>query len=231
MVYQNPTFFGLAYACRLFRQIDVPSGLDQLGHATGGTVDLQNPNHVEALLAWLNDWQCRIDGKSFTVLAAKLTQWFESWNPRLLKPEVTLTDASDHELNDIADAYAELKQVRGLGPTITSKILFAVRPEAAIPWDAPIQTEFQLQPGERNDYRAMLALSKSEAEAVIADAARCGVASEQCIPAAIGSPARTLVRLIDEYHWITITRRHEVPSAQDLKQWIGWASPQCEGER
>jgi len=35
MVYQNPTLCGLAYACRLFRQIDVPSGLDKLGHATG----------------------------------------------------------------------------------------------------------------------------------------------------------------------------------------------------
>jgi hypothetical protein len=68
----------------------------------------------------------------------------------------------------------------------------------------------------------MLALSKREAELVIADAARCGVAREQCIPAAIGSPVRTLVRLPDEYHWITITRRHEIPSAQKLKQWIGW---------
>ena len=125
----------------------------------------------------------------------------------------------------------ELKQVRGLGPTITSKILFAVRPEATIPWDAPIQGQFMLHRGKRNDYRSMLALSKREAALVIADAARCGVAHEQCIPAAIGSPVRTLVRRLDEYHWVTITRRHEVPSAQELKQWTGWASPQREGER
>jgi hypothetical protein len=60
MTYQNPTLFRLAYACRLYRQIDDPSGLDKLARAAGAAVDLRNPNHTKALLEWLNDWQCRI---------------------------------------------------------------------------------------------------------------------------------------------------------------------------
>jgi hypothetical protein len=137
---------------------------------------------------------------------------------------------SDHELDVIVNAYGELMKSRGLGPTITSKILFAVRPNAAIPWDELIQAQFKFQRGGRDDYRSMLALSKDELEMVIADAARCGVTDVRNIPEAIGSPDRTLVRLLDGYHWITITRRHEVPSPEMLKQWVGWASPHDEGQ-
>lgn len=51
-------------------------------------------------------------------------------------------------------------------------------------------------------------------------------AASQHIPRVIGSPDRTLVRLLDEYHWIAIIRRHETPTPEELKQWVGWASPQ-----
>ena len=41
---------------------------------------------------------------------------------------------------------------------------------------------------------------------------------------AIESQALTLTELLDQYHWVTITRRHKVPTSADLTRWIGWAS-------
>ena len=86
-----------------------------------------------------------------------------------------------------------------------------------MPWDAAIQEEFKL------GYRAMLVRSKDEGSKLIDDAARCGVLDPQNnIPSEIGRPQHTLAQLLDEYHWITITRGHEIPSHGDLRQWVQW---------
>ena len=88
-------------------------------------------------------------------------------------------------------------------------------------WDAFIQSAFQLK-GDRAGYRNMLVLSKAEAENLEADAARCGVADWRSIPDVVGRSGYTLPKLLDEYHWVTISRRHQIPAREDLQQWIGW---------
>ena len=55
------------------------------------------------------------------------------------------------------------------------------------------------------------------------------VANSRMIPQAIESQALTLTELLDQYHWVTITRRHKVPTSGGLARWTEWAS--CETAR
>jgi hypothetical protein len=71
----------------------------------------------------------------------------------------------------------------------------------------------------------MLVRSKHEGAMLVEDAARCDVTDPLEIPAKVERPNNTLSQLIDEYHWITITRRHEIPSRDEMKQWAEWLGP------
>ncbi len=62
-------------------------------------------------------------------------------------------------------------------------------------------------------------LTRSREELLVANVGSSGV-PESAIPQVVGSLGRTLVLLLDEYHWITFTRRHEIPSIADLRQWL-----------
>jgi hypothetical protein len=126
-------------------------------------------------------------------------------------------------LDVLADAYEALMPIRGLGPTGASKLLFAVRPTTAMAWDAAIQTKFDLR-GDREGYRAMLARSKREAKILVADATRCGITDRRSIPETVGRSGHTLPKLLDEYHWVTITRRHQIPVFEELRQWMQWCA-------
>jgi len=222
MVYQNPTLFGVAYASRLFREVDTAQAFEKLREETGPALNLRYPDsngHAQALLKWLNNWGCRIDAKSSQALFESWGNWFRKWRRRL--PDVELVDAGERDLDIVADAYDALLAIHGLGPTSVSKLLFAVRPETAMAWDDPIQKEFGLV-GDRAGYRRMLTLSKAEAENLVADAARRGIADWRTIPDEVGRSGHTLPKLLDEYHWVTITRRHQIPALEDLQRWTTW---------
>lgn len=223
MAYKNPTLFGVAYASRLFREVDASQAFEKLRKATDHRLDLQYPDnnrHAQALLEWLNKWGCRIPAKLPDALFKNWWNWSQHWGKQL-PLGLGLCDASDCDLDILADAYDALLSIRGLGATGASKLLFAVCPETAMPWDRAIQTELKLA-GDRAGYRAMLKHSKREAEILVEDAARRGIADYRTIPVKIGRAGYTLPKLLDEYHWVTITRRHQIPDCEELRQWMGW---------
>jgi len=226
MPYQNPTLFGMVYASRLHREIDKSLGFDeQLRRKTLPALDLQDRDHARALLEWLNKWGCRITKDSFPKISRKLGRWFGEWQPRLPHTGRGLVSLEDRDLAALIEAYDKLLAIDDFGPTSASKALFAVCPDAAIPWDAAIQANFASPGRAPESYRLMLVRSKHEGELLIADAARCGVAEPQDIPREVGRPDHTLVQLLDEYHWITITRGHEIPSREVVQQWAKWVGP------
>jgi hypothetical protein len=210
MEYQKPTMLGLAYVCRLFREVETPMFQG----------DLQSSAKALALLKWLNNWGCRINTASLPALSKKLLAWSREWTSQLPR-NVALVEFRGPHLDHFAAAYAALRTL-GLGSTSASKTLFALRPKAAIAWDKPIREQFHLNADGSEAYRAMLVLSKEEAETVIADAARCGVTNWRDIPERVGSRGRTLPQLLDQYHWITVTRGHRVPTRAELERWSAW---------
>ena len=198
---------------------------EELLRRTAPAVDLQNGVHAQALLEWLNKWGCRIATTEFPALSARLKIWIEQWGGRLPLANAEIVDLQAPGLDAIADAYDALLKARLRGPTCAAKILFALRSKAAIPWDEPIRAEFNLS-RSRQGFRDMLQRSKDEAEKLISDAAaRCGGGNPRDIPSVIGRPTRSIVRLLDEYHWITITRGHQIPICDELRQWVAWACP------
>lgn len=220
MTYRQPTFFGMAYAARLFHEIETAKYLPKLREKVGLHPDFLDQRHALAVLLWLNEWGCRIRKSQFGAIAIGLSEWFDRQRHQLPRGEIQALQ--HHELDAVAAAYGELLAITEFGPTTAAKALFAVCPAAAIPWDKAIQNEFGLVGRDAGQYRGMLERSREEAKALIADAARCGVVDHQTIMDSLGSQARTIPELLDQYHWITITRRHLIPNRDDLKRWMAW---------
>lgn len=220
MSYQSPTLFGVAYTSRLFREVEPTDTLKAFRDKTGSAPNLLNPEHARALLQWLNKWGCRITKGSFDSILPKLADFFQKWARQF--PRAELQNLQAHHLDALAGAYSDLLAIDEFGPTSAAKALFALCPHAAMPWDAAIQAAFGLSGREREKYRSMLVLSRREAETLIADAARCAVGDIRSLLNMTGTHALTLPKLLDEYHWVTITRRHQIPNCEELKQWAGW---------
>jgi hypothetical protein len=220
MPYLRPTLFGLAYATRLFRQLDYQSSYEAF-RAAASPLDLTNQDHVTLLRDWLNKWGCRIKkDKAPAEFSRPLADWSRRWTPRL--PSQHLRNLSDPEIALLGDAYWDLRN-SALGPAAAAKTLFALRPETAIPWDELIRVGLDFK-DNRAGYPGMLRRSREELHRLVLDASHFGI-TESDIPAQIGSPGRTLARLLDEYHWITLTQGCEIPSGDDLKHWLVWAQP------
>jgi hypothetical protein len=215
--YVRPTFFGIAYASRLFRQQDYQSTYQAFSDATS-PLDFTNASHAEALRTWLNQWGCRISKQK--PISRPLANWARNWTAQL--PHRSLRDLREADVDLLGNAYWELRNSI-LGPAAAAKAMFALQPETAIPWDQAIRDRLGLK-DNRDGYPEMLRRSRQEANFIVEDASKLGI-SESDIPKEIGSPGRTLARLLDEYHWITLTQGHQIPSVDELKLWLSWICP------
>jgi hypothetical protein len=166
---------------------------------TGGAVDLSHPAHRTMLLRWLNTWGCRIryprPGEP-APFDADLHAWWNTWNTAL--PRHDLATLTDGEIGATSEAYAALTEVavsdkRRLGPTAAAKALYALRPEAVMPWDAAIAARLY---GARDAgaFAQHLRLGRAWAQAVLARG-----------PVAL-RPGISLAKLLDEHLYETITR-------------------------
>ncbi len=106
-----------------------------------------------------------------------------------------------------------------VGATGAAKILHALRPRVLPPWDDPIRAALDLD-GSRDGYLAFLLDVQSNVRRVEAEAAALGITD---IPKALGRPASSLPKMIDEYYWVTLTRGHVPPSEEELTTWSTWA--------
>lgn len=190
------------------------SGVDktwlQLLEDTKPAIDLSLPDHRTILLRWLNSWGCRIryprpgEPAPFDTGAAK---WWESWSAVL--PDVSLVWLTDDDIEAVASAYAELaampvasgKVRRTLGPTAAAKALYALRPNAIMPWDAAIAAELH---GGRDGaaFGRHLRLGREWAAKVIAEAG-----GEDAVAGLVGRPGISVAKILDEYLYVTITMR------------------------
>ncbi len=209
---RNPTLFGAVYASRLIHEIDASSYGD-FRNETRPKLDLHNPQHAQLLLKWLNSWNSRLKDAWFP--DEELRQWQDEWLSKL--PVRDLARLQSGDLDALVRAYEALVQIGHIGPTIASKIPFAACQHAAMMWDAPIREAFG--GGGHDGYRGLLEQSQREAKALIDDADRCGVTVQEIVRAA---DAPTLAKVLDAYHWITITRGHVIPSPKEVQQWLKW---------
>jgi hypothetical protein len=226
----------LAFACYVRSAMtDYDGPYVELRENTKPELDLRYPAHRHALLQWLRAWGCRQFVVEYEKLASdELADWYGQWAAALFPIETSLLDLSDAQLELVKAAYAGLadrtagkKNSRGgklsiarVGPTGAAKILFALRPDALVPWDDPIRAHFRLG-GSAQDYTRYLWEVRSQLQELCTDCEKLGCVFES-LPTRLDRPHSSLPKLVDEYFWVTITRNCPCPPADQLAEWVSW---------
>jgi len=199
---------------------------------TAGNPDLSNERHRLKLLKWLNQWGCRQFKKDYHNHASnQLYEWYKENQDLLPNKDTNIWELVDFvsigklftSLSSRVASYKERDEKEiavSFGPTGASKILFAIRPKSLIPCDIPMRDKFQLS-SDSGGYITYL-------KKVISS---CRELEEQCkknnfsleeFPKIIKRPNVTIPKLIDEYHWITVTRNFKIPDSKIIMDWLNF---------
>ena len=199
--------------------------------AVSSRIDLAIQEHRDALMHWLNAWGCRHLSKNQHQVASKsILDWYQRNCTTLFSDKIPLWQLQDQEIESAANVYGSLKGKTGarhyrygnklkvhIGPTAASKILFAIRPNALMPWDEAMRAAFKCD-GSPESYSDYLITIKN-ITLHIRDLCRNKGFQIDDLPQKLGRPNSTVLALVNEYIWITETRKVELPSSGTLAQW------------
>lgn len=209
------TLSGLHDAVERFAGAAGPdAGWAALQSATAPAIDPSVPVHRRALHVWLNAWGCRIryprPGEP-DLFDSGVADWWQRWGDHLPAPGVRLAELGDDTFPALGECYADLAATavsagprrRSIGSTAATKMLFALRPEALMPWDEAIAKALH---GGRTgaDYAAHQRLGRDWARALLAEAGT----DEASLGARLGRPGRPLAKMLDDYCYLVFTRGH-----------------------
>ena len=88
------------------------------------------------------------------------------------------------------------------GDTAAAKALFAIRPQAVPPWDEPMRKAFGWGRVDAEEYAMFLSAVRGS---LIGLALRMRI-EPSALPAVLGRPESSPVKLVDEFLWVRITR-------------------------
>jgi hypothetical protein len=205
--------------------------LKRLNDDTDNNIDLANPEHHRSLLRWLNDWGCRhLAQDQHDVASESIRDWYRANGTTLFTDEKPLWELEDHELEAATWAYGTLKDMPGaqrvhggrnldicIGATAASKILFAIRPKALMPWDEAMRISFECD-GSHESYARYLKIIRNLTLHIGNLSSNKGFQIDE-LPQKLGRPNSTVLALVNEYIWVTETRKVKLPSSKTLAQW------------
>jgi hypothetical protein len=208
--------------------------LRHLRESTASSINLSDSAHRASLLNWLNDWGCRhLSKESHHIASSAILDWHNQEGVKLFSADKPLWELSDREITIVSNAYGALKArigacpTRGdqelqisIGPTAASKILFAIRPAALMPWDEAMRKEFGCD-GSSESYFKFLVEIKELADK-IRELCKTNGFNILELPHKINRDSSTVLELINEYIWVTVTRKCMLPSIQNLILWVNW---------
>jgi hypothetical protein len=210
-----PTLDSLSGLFATTSQKRADTSLRLLRREVGPVPDPTNGVHAEAIYLWLNKWGCRLGLQRHEPFAVSLTAWWDEWHSRLPVAERQLFELSDPEVGDLAAAYGDLRRrpafvnragrARSIGPTAAAKILYVLRPDAVVAWDARVSRTAGGK--DAKAYQRHLERARDWASALVEEGARRGFEWRD-LPEALGRPGSTLAKIIDEYLYLTISRGH-----------------------
>jgi len=198
-------------------------------------MDLSNPDHRASLLEWLNDWGCRHHSKkSHDIASSAILDWYNQEGTKLFPSEKALWELGNQEMARAVAAYGSLKNRTGacptrrgkklqvhIGPTAASKILFAVRPAALMPWDETMRNEFGCDSSKESYLKFLMEIRKLAFR--IRELCKSNDFDILELPHKINRDDSTVLELINEFVWVTVTRKCKLPHAQNLARWAHWA--------
>lgn len=233
---EDVTLGKLAVASFLFRSLTPYSdSLAELRSATGDRVDIAVEKHRKHLMKWLNAWGCRHLSKGqHHVASQSILDWYQTKCAASFDQEAALWRLKDQDIEAAADAYGSLSDRIGawrsrfgdesavhIGATAASKVLFAVRPMAMMPWDGAMREHFGCD-GSPKSYSKYLGKIRSLVLYIGDLCSRKGFEIED-FPNRLGRPQATIIELVNEYIWVATPRdtrkRVELPSTATLARW------------
>jgi hypothetical protein len=233
------TLAEIAFGCYIYTAFgDYDESYFRFFDETRPQLDLSKDQHCKSLLVWLNKWGClQFKISDHDLAASEIKAWYEEFGPQLFQSATSLLSLSDSDFATIEAAYdglvdriASMRAKRKgdkptiavtFGPVGTAKILFAVRPNALMPWDNPIFDEFKLD-GSASAYVSYLRMATRWLNELSQDCQSKGINLAD-LPSVVGRPRSPLPKLIDEYLWVAITKRCKSPSKESLEKWVTWA--------
>jgi len=232
VIYNDVTLSKLALASTMYDCLTpFNKSLALLNGDTGGSIDLSNHAHRTSLLIWLNDWGCRhLSEEHHKVASDSILKWYQAKGDDLFPENKPLWDLGDAELKMAASAYGSLKDKIGawrdrggrkvkvhIGPTAASKILFAIRPQALMPWDEAIRASYKFDGSAESYYRYLEEMRNFTLH--IEDICKNKGLQIDGLPKELGRPGSTVLTLVNKYIWITRTKKCILPSAKTLARW------------
>jgi hypothetical protein len=222
----------LAIAGLLFKSLTpYNNSLMNFRSAIGDRMDLTIQEHRDALMNWLNDWGCRHLSKGqHQVASQSIFDWYQMNYATLFNEKTPLWQLEDQEIELASKAYGSLKDRIGarrsrldkesevhIGATAASKILFAIRPQAIMPWDEEIRKSFGCN-GSPQSYAGYLNTIRRMTLHIDTLCRNKGFQIDD-ISEKMGRPDSTVIELINEYIWVTETRKIKLPSSETLLRW------------
>jgi len=232
MKIEDVTLGKIAVASLLFNSLTpYNTSLMNFRSATGDKIDLAVEEHRDALMDWLNNWGCRHLSKSKRQIASEsIVDWYQTRCAALFDHKTPLWQLEDQEIQTATNAYGCLKDKIGsrrsrhgnesnvhIGATAASKILFAIRPKALMPWDEATRAAFKYD-GSTESYFKYLVEIRGLTLHIKTLCSNEGFQIDE-LPQKLGLQDSTVLALVNEYIWITETRRVKLPSSETLAQW------------
>jgi len=188
----------------------IPERRDYLAAVLAGQVDGQEA--VRRLREWLlgpwasarslSDTRLPHIGRGLTAAIAEL---------RGIPSDVDLAGATASTIETMIRAFTCLDDCPGVGGTIASKMLSALRPDLFMMWDIPIALAYGFDPAVAG-YRRFLQLMAPATHRMRELWGSRTPAMEEHLKPTGREWQPPLTKFIDEWHWIRITRKH-APSA------------------
>jgi len=219
--------FELTVACYIYPII---AGYDksycEFLKKTSPSLNMLDSEHRKSLLIWLRKWGCRQFESDYGDKASNnLKSWYKVHNNLLPSLKKSILDISNNELKNTVKAYDTLKKVRAsesktVGPTGASKILFALRSNLCPPWDIAMRNG--RYNGNAESYKKFLLYVREELAQLQKDCKKFGITMSG-LPRKLGQAQSSLIKLVDEYHVVFVTRKFAVPGIEMVEEWVKWA--------
>ena len=229
---KDVTLGKLAVASLMFNSLTpYNNSLVNFRFATGDRIDLTIQEHRDAMMKWLNDWGCRhLAEDQHQVASQSILDWYQTDCAILFNDKTPLWQLEDQEIETSANVYGSLKDRIGarrsrygiesdvhIGATAASKILFAIRPKAMMPWDEAMRKSFGCDGSPQSYARYLNTIRRLTLQ--IDTLCRSKGFQINEISEKIGRPDSTVLELINEYIWVTVTREVKLPSSGTLLRW------------
>lgn len=182
-------------------------------------LNLSQKDHIVSLIQWLRSWGCRqfkIENDEMSI--QNLMNWYSSYSIDLPDCDLYLLYSSENIFNKSAGIFDKLSNTKisekqhndrkinvSVGPAGAAKILFALRPNFYSPWDRAIREKKQYKPNGNSYVKYLNDIKETLAELQIECKQNGFDISE--LPQKLNRKISTLPKIIDEYNWITITKK------------------------